>query len=110
MPLSNVEIWAELGAGRLIIDPPTYDRVDSSSIDLILHEEIIVLPDVAQAQGVTIDPSNADLQLMALINQFGDPKTITEASPYRITPQRMVIGKVHEWIKLPSHLSARIEG
>ena len=42
MPLSDVEIWAELGAGRLIIDPhPDTDRVDSSSIDLLLHEESV---------------------------------------------------------------------
>ena len=111
MPLSDVEIRAELGAGRLVIEPPpTYDRVDSSSIDLLLHEEIIVMPGQAAARGVTIDPSNPDMDLMDIIKRFGEPKTISNDNPFRFAPQQMVIGKVFEWIGLPPHLAARIEG
>lgn len=111
MPLSDVEIRAEMGAGRLVIEPPpAIDNVDSSSVDLLLHEEIIVMPDQAGASGVTIDPSNSDMDIMEIIRRFGDPKTISNDNPFRFAPRQMVIAKVFEWISLPPHLAARIEG
>ena len=47
MVLSNVETWAEINADRLVFEPPIVDRdrFDSSSVDLLLDERLLVLPD-----------------------------------------------------------------
>ena len=111
MPLSDVEIWAEMGAGRLIIDPPpTIDRVDSSSIDLLLHQELIILPDRADAIGITIDPSEPDLRVMSILSSMGQTKVLQNDDQHRLLPWTFVLGKTLEWIELPPHLAARIEG
>ena len=58
MVLSDIDIRAEIAARRLTFDPPIDDpdeRIDSSAVDLLLHEELILLPD-QQVQGVTIVP------------------------------------------------------
>ena len=111
MPLSDIEIWAELGAGHLIIDPPpSIERVDSSSIDLLLHEEIIIIPDRAAVAGITIDPSEPDLDVMSILVNFGTTKVLQPNELHRLEPWTFVLGKTQEWIELPPHLCARIEG
>ena len=75
MALSDVEIWAELGAGRLVIEPtPDADRVVSSSIDLLLHDNIVALPDEADVRGISIDPSEPDIEIMSVLSKFGKAK------------------------------------
>lgn len=45
MPLSDIEIWAEINAGHLVIEPPPDESaVVGSSIDLLLHEDLTALP------------------------------------------------------------------
>jgi len=111
MPLSDVEIWAELGLGRLVITPPpTPDRVDSSSIDLLLHEELTILPEQSTVSGITIDPSDPDLQIMKILSSMGETRTIPHDNTFRLEPWKLILGKTLEWIELPPHLSARIEG
>ena len=111
MPLSDVEIWAELGVGRLVIDPhPTADRVDSSSVDLRLHEELVILPEHAAVSGITIDPSDPDLQIMQILSSMGETRVIPDDGTFRLEPWKLVLGKTLEWIELPPHLAARIEG
>ena len=50
MALSDVEIRAEIRAERLVFDPPinadtdgAVRRIGSSSVDLLLHERLIIL-------------------------------------------------------------------
>jgi dCTP deaminase len=108
MPLSDVEIWAEIGAGYLIIDPlPTHDRVGASSIDFLLHSEIIALPNPEAATGIAVDPSLVDV--MSILERYGQKKDLS-VGPYEIKPREFVIGYTHEKLQLPSHLAARIEG
>ena len=78
MPLSNVEIRAEINANRLVFDPPIPDsplddednRIGSSSVDLLLHEELIILPK-DRVPGITIDPSVADIEIMDILRRNG---------------------------------------
>lgn len=47
MALSDVEIRAEIEHKRLVFDPPITnpgDRIDSSTVDLLLHQDLILLP------------------------------------------------------------------
>lgn len=109
MPLSNIEIWAEMGAGRLrITPPPDPDRVVGSSIDLLLHEELIVLP--GRVEGLSINPSEIDV--MDMLGKFGERITLSDSDSqiFKLEPHRLVIGKTFEEIELPLHLAARIEG
>ncbi|MBI4201292.1 MAG: dCTP deaminase [Chloroflexi bacterium] len=109
MTLSDVEIWAELGSGRLIIDPlPEADRVTGSSIDLLLYKELLVLPTQSEVKGVTIDPSETNV--MSMLRKFGKPHDLSAEGLFKMLPGRMVIGRTHEHIEIPPHLAARIEG
>ncbi len=112
MTLSDVEIWAEIGAGRLVLDPPPDgDRIGNSSIDLLLHEELTVLPsrEKVVSMGITVNPSTPEMQVMSLL-ELGDNVKLTDSSSYTMEPNHLVIGKTLEYLKLPTHLAARIEG
>ena len=111
MVLSDIEILAEIREERLVFDPPidNFDeRIDSSAVDLLLHEELILLPR-ERVQGVTIVPADEDVEVMNLLRRQGEVRSLT-AGPYRLEPYRLVIGKTLEYINLPNHLAARIEG
>ena len=111
MVLSDIDIRAEIAARRLAFDPPIDDpdeRIDSSAVDLLLHEELILLP-AQQVQGVTIVPSDEEVEVMNLLATHGEQFSLA-TSPYRFGPRRLIIGKTLEYITLPSHLAARIEG
>ena len=111
MVLSDVEIKAEIGAKRLVFDPPIAyddDRIDSSAVDLLLHPDLILLP-LERVQGITIVPSDEEVQVMNLVNLHGEHRSLV-SGPYRLEPYRLVIGKTLDHITLPNHLAARIEG
>ena len=108
MPLSDVEIWAEIGAGYLEIDPlPIPDRVVSSSIDLLLHTEILVLPNPEDVRGITVDPGA--VQVTQLLESRGRKEDLS-SKPYELIPGEFVIAKRHEEVEQPAHLAARVEG
>ena len=108
MPLSDVEIWAEIGAGYLKIDPiPSPDRVVASSIDLLLHTEILVLPNPEDVRGISVDP--ALVQVTQLLESRGHKEDLS-SKPYELIPGEFVIAKTYEEIELPAHLAARVEG
>ncbi len=111
MVLSDIDILAEIGAGRLIFDPAIKnpsDRVDSSAVDLLLHQELILLPE-EKVGGFDIVPSDEQMNVMEILEKHGDRQSIANG-PYRLAPGRLVLGKTLEHITLPSHLAARIEG
>lgn len=111
MVLSNVEIKAEIAAERLVFDPPIAindQRIDSSAVDLLLHPDLILLP-LQRIQGVTIVPTDEEIEVMNLLSLHGEHRSLA-ASPYRLEPFRLIIGKTLEHITLPNHLAARIEG
>jgi deoxycytidine triphosphate deaminase len=54
MVLSDIEIRAEISAERLIFDPPIpvdSERFGSSAVDLLLHEELLILQYATILQG-----------------------------------------------------------
>ena len=113
MVLSNIEIRAEIEAKRLVFDPPIPaddddERIDSSAVDLLLHPDLILLP-LERVRGVTIVPTDKDIEVMHLLNVHGEHRSLA-SGPYRLEPHRLIIGKTLERITLPSHLAARIEG
>ena len=58
MVLSNIEVGAEIAAERLVFDPAIHfetDRISSSSVDLLLHGDLLILP-LGPIPGVTVVP------------------------------------------------------
>ena len=113
MVLSDVEIWAEIAAERLVFNPPISERerVGSSSVDLLLHGDLVVLPaQTNPGDAKDIDPSAPGFNAMDIVRSMGEAKTISDDAPYAMQPNQLVIGKTLEYIKLPAHIAARIEG
>ena len=110
MVLSNVEIWAEIRAKRLVFDPPIddEDRFDSSSVDILLDDRLLVLPD--SAEGRVFDSALYGRNVMAFLESLGHYHYLSSDGPYTMLPNRLLIGQTLEFITLPDHLAARIEG
>ena len=111
MVLSDIEIRAEIEAKRLVFEPPITnpdERIDSSAVDLLLHPDLILLPE-ERVTGVTIVPADDDVEVMNLLSLHGESRSL-DSGPYRLEPYRLVIGKTLERVTLPNHLAARIEG
>jgi dCTP deaminase len=110
MALSDIEIRAEIRAQRLIFTPRVDDddRIDSSSVDLLLDEGLIVLAP-GSSPGVIVDPSEDGFSVMQFLRNNGNNETIADQG-YRMGPNQLVIARTLETIKLPRHLAARVEG
>jgi dCTP deaminase len=121
MILSNVELFAALDDGRLIIEPepsprtPTIDEpdcpFDTHSVDLHLGHQISVPKPGQFAYNLTQPGRIADT-----IALHSEKITITQDQPYILRPQCFVLGTTLERISLPidrartTCLAARIEG
>ena len=112
MALSDVEIRAEIAAERLAFDPPvaiTDLRIGSSSVDLRLHEQLIVVERDSGA-GVVVDPTVAGFRVMDFLRRNGTEISIPEGGAYQMEPNQLVIARTLETVKLPLHLAGRVEG
>ena len=110
MVLSDIDIRAEINAGRLVFDPPILnhtERIDSSAVDLLLHHDILELPQ-NPVEGMALIPGEGNI--MQLLHAHGSQHTIPENGTYTLRPHQLVIGKTLEYVNLPNHLAARIEG
>ena len=116
MALSDVEIRAEIRAERLVFDPPInadadgiVRRIGSSSVDLLLHERLIILGGDRES-GVIIDPSARGFNVMDFLEKNGRTEVIPEGGSYQMEPNHLVIARTLETVRLPLHLAARVEG
>ena len=112
MVLSDIEVRAEIAAERLVFDPAIHfepDRIGSSSVDLSLHGDLLVLP-TGPIPGVTIVPSDEGAMVMNQLYNYGEKRELSPNQPYRMAPYVRVIGKTLERVTLPSHIAGRIEG
>lgn len=108
MVLSDIEIETEINEKRLRFNPPIDDldgRVDSSAVDLLLHEELWVVPE--NSEGITVDPGA--IRIKEFLEKQSDRVSIAQGS-YEFKPHQLVLGKTLEYVILPNHLAARIEG
>ena len=108
MVLSDIEIEAEINEERLQFNPPIddpEDRIGSSAVDLLLHEELWVVPE--NSVGITVDP--AEIQIKKFLESQSKQVSIAE-SVHEFEPHQLVLGKTLEYVILPNHLAARIEG
>lgn len=106
MALSDVEIWMELQAGGLSVDPmPDHTDVNAASIDLHLDKDVQVYKDVPA--GTKIDLADANATAMVAYNT----STIDISKEhFYLGRGDFAIGYTRERVVLPSHLLARVEG
>ena len=121
MILSNVELFAALDEGRLIIRPEPKPRLpmvghahspyDTHSVDLSLANEITVPRKGQITYDLTKPGSIADT-----IRQHSETVKITEFQPFCLEPNCFVLARTAEHVELPilpnlpTCLAARIEG
>ena len=111
MVLSDIEVKAEISAKRIVFDPEIprdSDRFGSSSVDLLLHEELIILPK-EPVEEVVARPA-ASGNVMDLLRNYGTTTILKPGVPKTINPHERAIGKTFEHIVLPPHIAGRIEG
>ena len=98
--LSDRDIRAELGAGRVVIRP--YDPADlqPSSVDLHLDRTFRVF---RNNRSPYIDVRSPQPDLTELLR-------IADDEPFVLHPGEFVLGQTIEWVELPDDLVARLEG
>lgn len=106
MLLSDIDILAEVRAGRLVIDPPLIDRdirLQSASIDLGLHT-VFWRPSLPIATpGIDIRVDVAQVQASQYAQQFEDDEV-------ELRPGELLLGETAEALQIPRHLAAWVEG
>ena len=108
MVLSNVDIRKEIELGRLKFAPPIEEaRIGSSSIDLLLHEDLTILPEGPVTGPMFAPGPGADV--MQFVRNQGCAKCIASGT-YDLAPHRLIIGRTVEQMYLPDYLAARVEG
>ena len=107
MLLSDGEIREAVESGHLIIEPFSAGNVQSASVDLRLHHELLVQPG-APVQGIILDPRA--LNVSDLLSRYSEREDISGTRRWRFEPGRFVIGQTLETIGLPFDLAGRVEG
>ncbi|MCH8088902.1 MAG: dCTP deaminase, partial [Chloroflexi bacterium] len=114
MRLAASEIIEEIGAGKLVFDPPVDPRlIEASSVDLCLSETFYVFENVFKAQKGAGVESYLDLATYTwskFIDQFGEKTKVPTNGHFDIPPNQLVIGFTKESVTLPQHLGGRVEG
>ena len=100
MVLSDRDIRAQIGAGRIVIDPFEPSAVQPSSIDLHLDRRFRVF---ANSRHPYIDVRVEQPDLTELVE-------IDEDGPFILHPGEFVLASTVERVALPEDIVARLEG
>lgn len=108
MVLSDKEILKCLMSKELIISPITngLKQIGSSSIDIRLGSAFKYLKVVNQTHFDIKDPA----QLAKQIEEYSEEIVLQPSEPFILHPKDFVLGSTLEYLKLPSNLTARLEG
>ncbi len=104
MILSDRDIRRALKKGDIVVKPKPdlQTQLGSSSLDLRLGYHFRVFRHRRQP---FVDPRDPET-----LNGMTEEVTISGKEPYVIQPREFVLGSILEWIELPDHISARIDG
>ncbi|WP_375487937.1 dCTP deaminase [uncultured Jatrophihabitans sp.] len=100
MLLSDRDIRAEVGAGRLAVEPWDPELVQPSSVDVRLDRFFRVFNN---SRYTHIDPAAQQDDLTTLVEPEGD-------DPFVLHPGEFVLGSTLEIVTLPDDLAGRLEG
>jgi dCTP deaminase len=100
MLLSDRDIFAEIEASRLSIEPFDSKLVQPSSIDVRLDRMFQVFNNTRYTH---IDPAQRQDELTSLVEP-------AEGEPFVLHPGEFVLGSTLEVVRLPDNLAGRLEG
>ena len=100
MLLSDKDIKAEIGSGRVGMEPYDEAMVQPSSIDVRLDRFFRVFENHRYPH---IDPSTEQPELTREVATVGD-------EPFVLHPGEFVLGSTYEVVTLPNDIAARLEG
>jgi dCTP deaminase len=100
MLLSDRDIRAEVGAGRVVLEPYDAAMVQPSSVDVRLDRYFRVFENHRYPH---IDPSTEQPDLTRLVEPVGD-------EPFILHPGEFVLASTYEVVSLPDDVAARLEG
>ena len=108
MLLSNREIRDAVASGELGITPfePDSGRIQPASVDLRLDAPLL-LQSSEPIRGIILD-TEAELDVSRLLRGYSEERDISDG--WEFGPGRFAIGQTLETIRLPWHLSGRVEG
>jgi dCTP deaminase len=98
--LSDKDIKAEIGSGRVGMEPYDVAMVQPSSIDVRLDRFFRVFENHRYPH---IDPSTEQAELTREVATVGD-------EPFVLHPGEFVLGSTYEVVTLPNDIAARLEG
>ncbi|MEJ7741897.1 MAG: dCTP deaminase [Nocardioidaceae bacterium] len=100
MLLSDGDIRAEIGSGRVRLDPYDEDMIQPSSVDVRLDRFFRVFENHRYPH---IDPAEDQPDLTRAVEPDGD-------EPFILHPGEFVLGSTYEVVTLPDDVAARLEG
>ena len=100
MLLSDRDIKAEVGSGRIGLDPYSVDMVQPSSIDVRLDRYFRVFENHRYPH---IDPAQEQAELTRAV----EPE---DGEPFILHPGEFALGSIYEVVTLPDDIAARVEG
>ncbi len=100
MLLSDRDIRAEVGAGRVVLEPYDAAMVQPSSVDVRLDRFFRVFENHRYPH---IDPSIEQVELTRLIEP-------DKGEPFILHPGEFALGSTYEVVTLPDDVAARLEG
>ena len=100
MLLSDRDIRAEVGAGRITMEPYAPDLIQPSSIDVRLDRYFRVFENHRYPH---IDPAADQSELTRAVEPAGD-------EPFILHPGEFALGSIYEVVTLPDDIAARVEG
>src|SRR5919199_5309776 len=100
MLLSDRDIRAQVGAGRIALEPYDPALVQPSSIDVRLDRYFRVFENHRYPH---IDPAEEQLDLTRAVEVEGD-------EPFILHPGEFALGSIFEVVTLPDDVAARVEG
>jgi len=98
--LSDGDIRAEIGSGRVRLDPYDEDMIQPSSVDVRLDRFFRVFENHRYPH---IDPAEDQPDLTRAVEHDGD-------EPFILHPGEFVLGSTLEIVTLPDDLAGRLEG
>ena len=98
--LSDKDIRAEIGSGRVVLDPFEDSMVQPSSVDVRLDRFFRVFENHRYP---FIDPAEEQAELTRQVQPEGD-------EPFILHPGEFVLASTFEVVTLPEDLAARLEG
>lgn len=109
MILGDSDIQKALKNGEIEIKPkPAPEQYTTSAVDLRLGDEFLELRPPVSGMEITIDAHSMDVR--QLYAQYGHPLQKQPDGSVIIEPKKLILAKTMEYVRLPQHIAARVEG